>query len=250
MEEPRRPSHVPWALATAAVAVVALVVGAGLYVFRSVRSLPGEIVEGGRKTLQDLGQVAAAFRTGTVTTTFRSYATEVTGTTRLQFAELRQHEVFERRDTEAIFWGALELPDVVVEARAPVTYTYFLDLQKEWRFRLEGRDVLVVAPPVEWNRPAVDVSAMSLSVREGSVFRNPELAKERLRAELTPLLERRAREHVPFVRETGRRKVEEFVETWLVRRFADGGEHRARVLFADEPAAATKRPPALPTPVG
>jgi hypothetical protein len=250
MEEPRRPSHVPWALATAAVAIVAIVVGAGLYVFRSVRSLPGEVVQGGRKALQDLGQVAAAFRTGTVTTTFRSYATEVTGTTRLQFAELRQQEVFERRDTEAIFWGALSLPDVVVEARAPVTYTYFLDLEKEWRFRFDGRDVLVVAPPVEWNRPAVDVSALSFAVREGSVFRNPDVAQERLRAQLTPLLERRAREHVPFVRETGRRKVEEFVDTWLVRRFTDGGEHRARVIFADEPAAATPRPPALPTPLG
>ena len=250
MEEPRRSSHAPWALAAAAVAIVAIVVGAGLYVFRSVRSLPGEVAEGGRKALQDLGRVAAAFRTGTVTTTFRSYATEVTGTTRLQFAELRQEEVFERRDTEAILWGALSLPDVVVEARAPVTYTYFLDLDKEWRFRLEGRDVLVVAPPVEWNRPAVDVSALRFAVREGSVFRDADLAKDRLRSELTPLLERRAREHVAFVRETGRRKVEEFVETWLVRRFADGSEHRARVVFADEPAAARPRPPAVPSPLG
>jgi hypothetical protein len=250
MEEPPRPSRAPWALAAATVAIVAIVVGSGLYAFRSVRSLPGEVAEGGRRALQGLGQVAAAFRTGTVTTTFRSYATEVGGTTRLQFAELREEEVFERRDAEAILWGALALPDVVVEARAPVTYTYFLDLDKEWRFRLEGRDVLVVAPPVEWNRPAVDVSALRFAVREGSVFRDADLAKDRLRSELTPLLERRAREHVAFVRETGRRKVEEFVETWLVRRFADGSEHRARVVFADEPAAATPRPPALPSPLG
>ena len=250
MEEPRRPSHAPWALAAAVVAVVAIVVGAGLYVFRSVRSLPGEVVEGGREALRGLGEVAAAFRTGTVTTTFRSYATEVTGTTRLQFAELRQEELFERRDTEAVLWGALALPDVVVEARAPVAYTYFLDLDEEWRFRMEGREVLVVAPPIEWNRPAVDVSALRLTVREGSVFRDENLALDRLRSELTPLLDRRARQHVPFVRETGRRKVEAFVETWLVQRFADGTGHRARVVFADEPAAATPRPPALPSPLG
>ena len=250
MEEPRRPSHAPWALAAAVVAVVAIVVGAGLYVFRSVRSLPGEVVEGGREALRGLGEVAAAFRTGTVTTTFRSYATEVTGTTRLQFAELRQEELFERRDTEAVLWGALALPDVVVEARAPVAYTYFLDLDEEWRFRMEGREVLVVAPPIEWNRPAVDVSALRLTVREGSVFRDENLALDRLRSELTPLLDRRARQHVPFVRETGRRKVEAFVETWLVQRFADGAGRRAKVVFADEPAAATPRPPALPSPLG
>jgi hypothetical protein len=250
MDEPPRPSRAPWALAAAAVAIVAIAVGGGLYVFRSVRDLPGDVVEGGRKALNDLRDVAAAFRTGTVTTTFRSYATNVTGTTRLQFAELRQEELFERRDTEAVLWGTLALPDVVVEARAPVVYTYFLDLDKEWRFRLEGRDVLVVVPPMEWNRPAVDVSALRFAVREGSVLRDEQVALDRLRAQLTPLLERRARQHVPLVRETGRRKVEAFVETWLVQRFDDGAEHRARVVFADEPAAKTPRPPALPSPVG
>ena len=241
-----RPSHWPWALAAAAVAIVAILTGGVLYVFRSARSLPAELAEGGRQALRDLREVAAAFRTGTVTTTFRSYATEVSGTTRLQFAELRQEELFERRDSEAALWGALVLPDVVVETRAPVTYTYFLDLDKEWRFRVEGRDVFVVVPGVEWNRPSVDVSALRFTVREGSVFRDEQVALDRLRAELTPLLERRAREHVPLVRETGRRKVEAFVETWLMQRFADGRDYRARVVFGDEPGAAP-RAPALPT---
>ncbi len=247
---PARPSHAPWALAAAAVAVVVILTGGALYVFRSARNLPADVIEGGRQALRDLRDVAAAFRTGTVTTTFRSYATEVSGTTRLQFAELRQEELFERRDSEAVLWGTLALPDVVVEARAPVTYTYFLDLEKEWRFRLEGRDVLVVVPPVEWNRPAVDVSALRFEVREGSAFRDEQVVLDRLRSQLTPLLDRRAREHVPLVREAGRRKVEAFVETWLVQRFADGGGYRARVLFGDEPAAAAPRPPALPSPSG
>jgi hypothetical protein len=250
MDEPRRPSHAPWALALAVVATVAIVAGGALYVFRSVRSLPVDVLEGSRQALRDLRDVAAAFRAGTVTTTFRGYATEVAGTSRLQFAELREEESFERRDSEAVLWGALALPDVVVEARAPVTYTYFLDLDKEWRFRLEGRDILVVAPPVEWNRPAVDVSALRLEVREGSVLRDEQLVLDRLRGELTPLLERRARQNVPLVREAGRRKVEAFVETWLVQRFADGRAYRARVLFADEPPAGTPLPPALPLPRG
>jgi len=250
MDEFRRPSHAPWALALAVVATVAIVVAGAVYVFHSVRTLPADVLEGGRQALRDLREVAAAFRAGTVTTTFRGYATEVSGTSRLQFAELRQEESFERRDSEAVLWGALALPDVVVEARAPVTYTYFLDLDKEWRFRLEGRDVLVVVPAVEWNRPSVDVSALLFEVREGSVLRDEQLVLDRLRGELTPLLDRRARQHVPLVREAGRRKVEAFVETWLVQRFADGKGYRARVVFADEPAAATPRPPALPSPAG
>ena len=250
MEERARPKAAPWAIASAVVLAAALVVGGGLFVFHSVRSLPGEVVEGGRRALSDLREVAAAFRTGTVTTVFHGYATEVSGTTRLQFAELRQEERFERRDSEAVLWGTLALPDVVVEARAPVTYTYYLDLDKEWRFRLEGRDVLVAVPPVEWNRPAVDASALRFEVREGSVLRDEQVVLDRLRSELTPLLERRARDHVPLVREAGRRKVEAFVETWLVQRFADGRDYRARVVFGDEPGAATPRPPVLPSPSG
>jgi hypothetical protein len=250
MSEPGRPQHAAWALAVAVIAVALILTGGVLYVFRSARSLPGEMAEGGRKALSELREVAAAFRTGSITTTFRGDATSVAGTTRLQFAELRQEEVFVRRDAAAVLWGALALPDVVVEARVPVTYTYFLDLDKEWRFRLEAGIVHVSVPAVEWNRPAPDVSALRFSVREGSVLRDEQLVLDRLRAELTPLLDWRARAHVPLVRETGRRKVEAFVETWLVERFSDGKQYRARVVFADEAPPATPRAPALPSPQG
>ncbi len=242
-----RSSHAPWAIAFAAVAVVVIVAASFVYVFQSARSLPEDVIKGGRQALQDLASVAAAFRTGTVTTTFRSYATEVTGTTRLQFAEVKQMEVFERRDEAVVLWGTFALPDVVVEARAPVEYTYFLDLDKRWEFHLEGKDVHVVAPPVEHNRPAVDVSALRYEIREGSVLRDEQIALDRLRAELSSLAERRARQQVPLVRETGRRSVEAFVETWLVQRFADGDGYRARVRFAGE---AAPEAPAVPSPTG
>lgn len=250
MGETGRPGHTAWALAVAVIALAGILTGASLYVFRSVRGLPGEVAETGRQALAQLREVAAAFRTGTITTTFRGDATSVVGTTRLQFAELRQEETFERRDGAAVLWGTLALPDVVVEARTPVVYTYFLDLDKEWRFRLEEGVVFVTVPRVEWNRPAPDVSALRFSVREGSVVRDEQLVMDRLRAELTPLLEQRARAHVPLVRETGRRKVEAFVETWLVQRFSDGKLYRAHVVFADEPTPGAQQAPALPSPRG
>jgi hypothetical protein len=131
-----------------------------------------------------------------------------------------------------------------------VTYTYFLDLDKKWGFRLTEGIVEVRVPPTEWNRPAPDVSALRFSVREGSVLRDEQLVLDRLQGDLTPLLDRRARTHVPLIREAGRRKVEAFVETWLVQRFADGREYRARVVFADEAAAPSPQTPALPPPKG
>lgn len=247
---PVRRSHWPWAVASAVVAAVAIVTGGAVYVFRSARSLPLDVVESGRNALRELGEVAAAFRSGTVTTTFRGEAARLRGTTRLQFAELRQLEVFERRDAESLLWGTLALPDVVVEARAPITYTYFVDLDKDWHFRLEGREVRVAAPPVEWNAPSVDVSALRYEVREGSVFRSEQVVEDRLRSELTALATMRARQHLPLVREAGRRKVETFVETWLVQRFSDGRGYRARVRFADEPPEPTPAAPALASPAG
>jgi hypothetical protein len=249
----RRAGHWPWAIASAAVATIAILTAGGLYVFHSARRLPTDVLEGGRQALQQLGEVAAAFRTGTVTTTFRGDAQRLRGTTRLQFAELRQLETFERRDAESVLWGTLALPDVVVEARAPITYSYYVDLDKEWRFRLEGRDVQVLAPRVEWTPPAVDVSALQYEVKAGSVLRDEQVVLDRLRAQLTSLAELRARQHVPLVREAARRRVEAFVETWLVQRFGDGRDYRARVRFADEPAEpapATPAAPALPAPAG
>jgi hypothetical protein len=250
MSEAGGRKHTAWALAVTVIAIALIVAGGALLVLRSARSLPAELAEGGRQALSELREVAAAFRTGTITTSFRGDATTVVGAARLQFAELRQLEVFERRDAAAVLWGALALPDVVVEARVPVVYTYYLDLDKDWHFLLSDGIVFVTVPTVEWNRPAADVSALRFSVREGSMLRDEQQVIDRLRGELMPLLDRRARQHVGLVRETGRRKVEAFVETWLVQRFADGKQYRARVVFADEPPAAPPHPPVLPSPQG
>jgi hypothetical protein len=228
----------------AAVLGLALILALGAaYALRSVTQLPAEMAEQGRGLVRDLRSVAEGFRAGTVTTSFASYATEVSGTTFLQFATLRQVEVFERKDTESLLWGQLALPDVVVEARAPVEYTYYLDLDKAWTLKLEGDTILVAAPPIEFNTPALDASALRFEVRQGSVFRDEKAVVEQLRHGLSDLAKMRAREHVALVRETGRRRTEQFVETWLSRAFSDGARHRARVTFPDEVPSVPSPPP-------
>lgn len=225
-----------WPLAL--VAVVAIAAGAGLFVFRSLRDAPGQALDRAGAMADKLAGVAAAFRSGTLVTRFGSEATRLHGTARLQFAELDQAEVFERTDSTAVFWGQLELPDVIVEARAPVTYTYYVDLEQTWKFeRLDGVVLEVVAPPIQFNTPAVDPSAIRYVVRKGSLLRDEASVLERLRAGLTELSRARAREHVALVRDTGRVKIAEFVERWLRERFEDGGGYRARVRFADEPVS-------------
>ncbi len=223
-----------WAIAFTVVTVTALLVGAGLWVFHSLRTIPGEAVGAGRAVLADLASVAEAFRTGTGRTTFISYASRVSGGKKLQVAELEQTEVYTRADAGAVLWGRLALPDVVVSATVPVEYTYYLDLEADWQFVLEEGSLLVYAPEIRFNTPALDVSELRFEVREASLLRDEDAAIEALRAGLTRASRERAAEHVSLIRETARRQTEEFVSSWLAGSFGDGRGFRVDVIFADE----------------
>jgi hypothetical protein len=252
MSEPRssRPAArrfgTAWAVALTVISVVSILTAAGVYVFRTVVQLPVEAARGTLQVIDDLKQVAASFRQGTIRTEFASYAASVTGSNYLQFATLRLTEVFTRTDRSSLLWGSLELPDVVVSATAPVEYTAYLDLNEEWQFDLSGRTLEVTAPPIHFNLPAINASQIHYEVRQGSLLRDEEEALEKLKEGLTQASIRRSRDHLPLVLETGRRKTEEFVENWLVQSFGDGGEYRVRVIFADEAEEAGRRELQLP----
>ena len=91
------------------------------YVFHSTRSLRGDVIDSGRSLIE-------VFKSGTVTTRFISYAADMSGSNYLQFANLKQVELFERTDSVTVLWGQFALPDVGVRAKAPIEYTYYLNL--------------------------------------------------------------------------------------------------------------------------
>jgi hypothetical protein len=233
MPDKKRPvSGLSWPVA--AVVIVAMLVGAGLYAFRSLRDLPLDSVAAGRGLLGDLGRVAAAFTEGTVTTSFISYATQVSGSNFLQFGTLNEVEIFERTDAASALWGRLDLPTVVVQATAPVEYTYFLDLDATWDLTFDGETVQVRAPRIQYNAPAIDVARLRFEVREGSVFRDEDEVLTQLQEGLTDMARGRAEDNVALVRELGRRKTEAFVQTWLVSQFGLERDQAVEVVFADE----------------
>jgi hypothetical protein len=223
-----------WPLVVALLGLAAIAALVLVYVIASARRIPGDLAQQGQAALREARRIAEAFRSGTITVSFRSYATEVTGTTYFQFATLKQEEAFERKDEASLLWGQLALPDVVVEARAPVEYTYYLDFGKRWDFRREDGAVYVIAPAIEFNTPAIDASAIRFDVRSGSVLRSEAAALEKLRLGLTEMSKLRARANVELVREMGRRKTQEFVSGWLRHSFEDAGRYTVRVAFADE----------------
>ena len=231
-------------MSIAILTLIGMLAGAGFYLAKRALDVPQQLARQGREALQDVRRLAEAFRTGSVTTSFTSYATVVSGSSYLQFATLSQIELFERRDSTTLLWGQLALPDVVVEARMPVAYTYYLDLDQPWTLRLVGNTVLVTAPRVQCNTPAIDVSALRFEVREGSVFRDETVVVESLRSGLTAMARLRARQNIGLVREVGRRRTEQFIERWIVNGYSDGAAYRARVVFADEPVS-----PGPPAPI-
>ena len=204
-----------------------------------VRSLGGTA----ESALISVRSAAEAFRASRVETILRSYAASVKGMSKFQFAELRQLESFERTDSASLAWGAIPLPDVVVEARGAVVYTYVLDFQKRWDLKLVLGRVDVVAPAPEFGVPALDPSTLTFEVKRGSVLRDEAAVRGALQAGLSGLLEQRAREHLPLVRETGRKATAEFVRNFLIANFDDASKLEVRVRFADEPVTPPSVPP-------
>ncbi len=241
---PDRPAAVVqnrWPMSVMWMAIVLILVGGAVYVFKSCLRMPGDVVEKTGKLVGQVGQnlekVAAAFNKGTINTTFTSYATSLSGSEYLQFATLSQHEIFTRTDESSTLFGYLPLPDVIVEARAPVTYTYYLDLNARWEFQIKDGVIWVTAPEIRFNKPAVDASRITYEVKKDSHFRRTSEAIENLKSSITGLSISKAASNIPLVRETGRKQTETFVENWLAKSFADGKSYPVKVRFRNEGGA-------------
>jgi hypothetical protein len=230
--------HQSWSKAAIWLGVVLVLSVNAVIVLKSCRDLPGEAIDKTGKIIEKAGRVlvdvVSAFNQGRITTEFISYASSISPTHRLQFATLRQTEIFTRKDEASTGFGYIPLPDVVVEARAPVEFTYYLDLNARWQILVKDNVIHVLAPEIKFNQPAVDVSAIHYEVRKDSAFRNTTAAMDGLKQSITQLSKLRARENVNLIRETGRRQTVEFVEKWLMKSFTDGKDYPVKVFFPGE----------------
>ena len=225
-----------WAKATLGMVIVG-VIGLNLaLIIRSCRTAPGEVIDKVGQVIQKAGQaladVASAFKQGRVTTEFISYATSLTNQQHLQFAMLKQTELFTRTEGRSTGFGYIPLPEIVVEARAPVEYTYYLDLNARWDLVLKDDVIFVFAPPIQFNKPAVDASAITYEVRKG--YLKTAEAQENLKKSITSLVTLRAKDNISLIRENARRQTTEFVEHWMSGAFQDGKHYPVKVFFPDE----------------
>ena len=220
-----------WAVAF--VAVVALLVFGGiclLNLWKSTVKDTGEIV----------GKVMQSFNQKTVREEFISYGTQAHGVSRYQFASLKEMGVCQRRDEAKTGWGLIPLPSVVVEARVPVEYTYYLDFAGAWEFEQRGAELIVYAPPILTNSPAPDISQLKFYTLEGSIWRSEKAVEENLLQAMTAHFKEQSLKNIPTIQEIGRKQLVEFTETWLSSQFADGKSLRVKVIFPNERVVLSK----------
>ncbi len=233
---PAPPAEHPWAKTAMWVGIVLILAVGMVLTLRSCLAFPERVLQKTSQSVQQAGEtlatVAAAFRQGTIRTSFVSYATTLTNSQHLQFATLKQMEIFTRTEEPSTAFGYVPLPDVIVEARAPVEYTYYLDLNAPWDFHFQDGVLHVFAPPIRANKPAVDISALTYEVKKGR-FKTTE-ALDNLKNSISSLVVLRAKDNIPLVRETGRHETQEFVERWLARSFSDGKNCPVKVFFPGE----------------
>ena len=236
-----------WPLAAVVGAVLAFLV-----VWRTCRVIDDSRREV-RATAADVAQaarnVAEGFKTGRITTTFVAAIPRLQpGGPLLELASFEATETFTRKDERAILFDLIPLGTNVTEIRVPVTYRYHLQLSDDWHLDVRGPLCLVRAPRIRPSLPpAIHTDRLERRSERGWLRNGTEQQMEELEHSITPTLSARATDpaHIALVRELCRRRVAEFVRTWLLRedQWRDDRFTAVTVAFEDEPERDLTAPP-------
>jgi len=204
--------------------------------------------EGGRaatEVMRELGEnavdIAAAFKSGTITNTFISAIPSFSPDSgaRLELAAFEAVEILRSTDELRIGWDLIPLGTTVTEIRVPVTYRYHLRFDEPWLLEVDGQSCVVNAPEIRPTLPAaIDTGRMEKFSDRGWLRFNEEEQMEELEHSITALLSERAADprHLEMVRERCRLEVAEFVRSWLLLEdhWREDRFRSVTVTFADE----------------
>ena len=221
---PERSHTVAW-ISVAAIAISGFALLAFLQTCQSTdkaTQLGGKAIDAGSKAVKALPDIAAKFKTGTITHTFVEENTEITATKGdvLELATIRQDETFTQEDSKRVLWDLVDLGTTTSEIRAPVTFRYHLRLSDPWKLATRDNVCLVLAPSIQPSQPPAIHTAQMVKKTEAAWSRfNDDESIAELEQSMTPELEKRAGDpnHLRLAREACRQAVAEFVKNWLMR---------------------------------
>ena len=234
---------IPW-IASAIVALAALGLVAFLKTCQHSKQFGQAAVtaaQAGKTLVAELPEIAAKFRTGTITHTFTEHVGQINATKGdiLELATVENTESFVRTDSKRVFWDMINLGTTTSDIRCPVTFRYHVRLSDPWRLATRDNLCLVLAPPISPSLPpAIHTGALEKRSQAGWARFNGSENLDTLEHGLTPELEKRAADsdHKALAREASRQAVAGFVKTWLLTedRWRNDRLSAVVVVFPDE----------------
>lgn len=208
-----------WAFVVVIVALLAYL--SVLQVCRSVRDAKNESVDAARAVGETAIAIAEGLHSGNVTTRFIAAIPRMLSdeSLRLELAAFEATETLTRKDERLVFWDSLSLGTNTTEIRVPVTYRYHLVLDDPWHLSITDGICAVQAPSIRPTLPpAIHTDRMEKNSQRGWGRLGIDEQMAELERSVTPTLSQRAHreDNLALVREESRRKVAEFVRSWLL----------------------------------
>ena len=187
------------------------------------------------KSTDVISHFVEAANSGTITHEFREVASSVRGTNYLQIATLSSDESFNRKQVSD--WYLFQ-SEVEIEVRIPVEYTYYLDLKEEWTFKWDSdsNELLVHAPQIRFNRPAIDTSKMKVYEINKSLLQDENKLKDEIIQDISNICSIRAQDKTDLIRELARYETERYIRSWLMSTIIQDSSFtpNLEIVFADE----------------
>ena len=158
----------------------------------------------------------------TLTTEFRCYAEKKQQVGKLILLERRSMEEIIRTITTQYALPGLPQAGIssqaTVSIRCPVNLIYYVDLQEKWDFRLSGKRLEVMAPPIRIAPPSIDPGRIERNITGGWLVFGEAAQLAALEKELLVTLRLRAmrEENLAPFRNDCRQALEKFIRNWMM----------------------------------
>ena len=155
-----------------------------------------------------------------ITQTFIGYTEQTKKVQHLLLLKTTRNETDRKEYSFSYPWimNGKTLSSAVMEVRAPVTYSYYVDMKDPWKIICEGETLAIIAPKIQVEEPATDLSRLETHIDSGKLIFNEAGKLEELRKQFYSDMIKKAtsREYMDSVREDARRSLAEFANGWIV----------------------------------
>ncbi|MFA6568164.1 MAG: hypothetical protein WCS96_08125 [Victivallales bacterium] len=155
-----------------------------------------------------------------ITQTFIGYTEQAKKVQHLLLLKVTRNETDrkEYRFSHPWIMNGKTLSSSIMEVRAPVTYSYYVNMKDPWKIICEGETLAIVAPKIQVEEPATDLSRLETHIDSGKLIFNEPAKLEELRKQFYTDMIKKAvsREYMDSVREDARRSLAEFANGWII----------------------------------